>query len=244
MLKGGNGKMYQNIQQTCGTNKGYHGHQYSQDRKQRPAQNPLDEFLVAQAETMPVMEQLQHLNKMCAALKSVFEEDERRKVEMQSCLKAKMDNLADFAHILNDIVGIVKRYVLTHLADIEKDDISILKQWVTQEEATEVHQMLEEFRDEAIQARAFRAAAAMISKQVSDGSWKVTTDSESASAKAYLFENSVGYAQGAQIEEVDGSGNKEIEDSKKKGKSKHQREREAKWRESIPRTPSSGTYGS
>lgn len=260
MLKGGNGNGYhanwqtgtyghQHSQQTCGTNNGYHGHQYSQHGKESPAQNPLDKFLVAQAETMPVMERLQRLNQMCAALKSVFEEDERMKVEMQSCLKAKMENLADFAHILNDIVGIVKRYVLTHLADVGKDDISILKQWVTQEEATEVHQMLEEFRDEAIQARAFRAAAAMISKQVSDGSWKFTTDSEIGSAKDYLFENSVGHAQGAQIEEVNGSDNEELEwhdaqNSKKKGKSKHQREREAKWRASIPRTPSSGTYGS
>merc|ERR1719444_787915 len=83
---------YEWQQQTYGTNTNtrFHGHQYSQEQKQSPAQNPLDEFWGAQAKTMPVMEQLQYLNQMCAALKSVFEEDERKKVEMQSCLQAKM----------------------------------------------------------------------------------------------------------------------------------------------------------
>merc|ERR1719215_497890 len=99
---------------------------------------------------------------------------------MQTSLQVKMSNLADFAEVLNDIAGIVKRYVLTRLADIGKDDLSIVKKWITEEEATEVHRMLEAFRDDAIQELATRSAMKMVQQKQSDGSWRFVQGSDSA----------------------------------------------------------------
>mmetsp|Transcript_126944 Transcript_126944/g.237366 ORF Transcript_126944/g.237366 Transcript_126944/m.237366 type:complete len:496 (-) Transcript_126944:298-1785(-) len=214
--------------------------------------SPLSSYFASETTSKPLMEQLQCLTEMCAWLKNTLEEDERKKAEMKVCLNEKMSSLAEFAQVLNDITGIVKRYVLTRLVDIGKDDVSILKRWVTHEEATEVHKTLEAFRDDAIEEMAVRRFAAMMKNKGSNTSWQFVPDSDSSSVRDYLFQNSVGYAaQEAQIEEVDegepefGEGEDEGDHGNNPKKlSKHQRERRAKFRASIPRTPSSGTYQS
>jgi len=221
-------------------------HQPDNDR------NPLLSYFASETKSKPVMEELQCLTEMCAWLKNTLEEDERKKAEMKVCLNEKMSSLAEFAQVLNDITGIVKRYVLTRLADIGKDDISVLKRWITHEEASEVHKTLEAFRDDAIEEMAVRRFAVMMKNTGSNTSWQFVPDSDSSTVRDYLFQNSVGYAaHEAQIEEVD-EGEPELGERADEGDhgnnpkklSKHQRQRRAKFRASIPRTPSSGTYQS
>lgn len=217
--------------------------------------NPLSAHVSVTTSEFTSKPLLEQLTNMCSELRDILQEDERKKHEMQTCLQVKMSNLADFAKVLNGIAGIVKRYVLTHLADIGKDDLSIVKKWITEEEATEVHQTLEAFRDDAIEELATRRAMnKILQKKQSDGSWQFAAGSDSAaSMKEYLFRNSVGYAQGEKIEEVsegnecgDDLGHDNDKDnnpghSSKQKLSKHQRERRAKFRSTIPRTPSDVT---
>lgn len=251
----------------------WQSHQWQQSRGcPTKLPNPLSAHIsgtTSEFASKPVLEQLQCLTNMCSELKGILQEDEKKKHEMQMCLQVKMSNLADFAEVLNDIAGIVKRYVLTRLADIGKDDLSIVKKWITEEEATEVHRMLEAFRDDAIQELATRAAMKkMFQKKQSDSSWQFVPGSDSAATvKEYLFQNSVGCAQGQRIEEVNEvsisagsepsnevSKNRLNEvsisassvgppsaDNSKQRLSKHQRERRAKFWKAIPKTPSDMT---
>mmetsp|Transcript_108078 Transcript_108078/g.196703 ORF Transcript_108078/g.196703 Transcript_108078/m.196703 type:complete len:523 (-) Transcript_108078:176-1744(-) len=243
----------QELEHQCGCGD-YDDYSYNQGPQPSTVQNPnpLSSYFASETQSKPVMEQLQCLTEMCAWLKNTLEEDERKKAEMKACLTKKMSSLAEFAQVLNDITGIVKRYVLTRLVDIRKDDLSILKRWVTHEEATEVHKTLEAFRDDAIEEMAVRRFALMMKNKGSNTSWQFVPDSDSSSVRDYLFQNSVGYAaHEAQIEEVD-EGEPELGERADEGDhgnnpkklSKHQRQRRAKFRASIPRTPSSGTYQS
>merc|ERR1711966_548355 len=116
----------------------------------------------------------------------MFEEDKHKKQELQALLEAKMTQLKTFAEVLNRVPEVLKQYVLVRLGDIDLQDLSEVKSWVTHDEATNVHKMLEAFRDEAIYERAVRDVAARSSSGLS---W---TGSDEGSAKEYLFVNSVG----------------------------------------------------
>eukprot|EP00928_Gymnodinium_smaydae_P041844 TRINITY_DN28265_c0_g1_i1.p1 TRINITY_DN28265_c0_g1~~TRINITY_DN28265_c0_g1_i1.p1 ORF type:complete len:511 (+),score=84.19 TRINITY_DN28265_c0_g1_i1:65-1597(+) len=222
---------------------------------QPPVASPLTSIFNVSDPPKSLKDALLCLTKMCDALKSVIEKDEQQVLAIKSNIEAKLASLVEFAEVLNSIVDILKRYVLIRLGDIDKDDLNVLKQWVTHEEATEVHKMLEAFRDEATYERAVRAATAkMMPKQSPGSSWQYLLGSESASSlKEYLFESSVGYSQQAFVEADEDSNpsvedapdvtNKEATDQKSKKKlSRHQRERRAKFRAWIPRTPCSGSY--
>merc|ERR1712129_542877 len=102
-----------------------------------------------------------------------------------------MAALKVFAEALNRVPEVLKQYVLGRFGDIDHDveDLTMLKGWVTQNEATHVHKMLETFRDEAIYERAIRTLSSRTNLSLQlPGSESVT------SAKEYLFVNSVGQA--------------------------------------------------
>eukprot|EP00929_Paragymnodinium_shiwhaense_P064715 TRINITY_DN32454_c0_g1_i1.p1 TRINITY_DN32454_c0_g1~~TRINITY_DN32454_c0_g1_i1.p1 ORF type:complete len:487 (+),score=95.85 TRINITY_DN32454_c0_g1_i1:147-1463(+) len=119
-------------------------------------ENPLVDVQADRGNDVPAVEDcLNHLMTMCNALKAILEGDGRKKAQMQADLKVKMESLVDFALVLNDISRVLKQYVLLRLGDIDQQHLNILKMWVTHAEATEMHQMLEAFRDEANVAQAF-----------------------------------------------------------------------------------------
>lgn len=125
----------------------------------------------------------------------------------------------------------------------------MLKNWITHEEAVCVHKMLEAFRDEAIYERAVRDLASR-----ANSCWHVTGAESDASAKEYLFMNSVGQAGEPPGDEEYGESHNQADShldsnplgtSGGKGKPSHrQRKRRANFFASMPRTPSSGTYQS
>lgn len=105
-----------------------------------------------------------------------------------------MTSLKAFAAALKRVPEVLNQYVLVRLGETHVKDLSVLKPWISHEEATQVHRMLEAFRDEAIYERAVREIASRGS-----GSWQ-----EIASGKEYLFANSVGQACEDKQSEEDG----------------------------------------
>merc|ERR1712190_328450 len=114
---------------------------------------------------------------------------------MAKQLGVKMDALKVFAEALNRVPEVLNQYVLVRLGEIDVDDLSSLKKWITHEEATRVHKMLESFRDDAIYERAIREVASR-----SNSSWHVAESDSIASGKEYLFANSI---YNANVEEDD-----------------------------------------
>eukprot|EP00929_Paragymnodinium_shiwhaense_P080699 TRINITY_DN42103_c0_g3_i1.p1 TRINITY_DN42103_c0_g3~~TRINITY_DN42103_c0_g3_i1.p1 ORF type:complete len:491 (-),score=90.55 TRINITY_DN42103_c0_g3_i1:319-1791(-) len=198
-----------------------------------------------------VRDQLNELTAMCMKLKSILEADEQTRTTMQSDLEAKMEGLAEFANALNEISGVLKTYVLVRLGDLnmEQAELRILKAWVTHDEATGVHRMLEAFRDEVSLARSVH----MMRCSMSESSWSLATGPDKSPVKEYLFSMSANHAGSAHLEEVNEDHEESAEDEdcpegedgqltgKAEAKSKlshRQRQRRGKWKANIPQTPS------
>eukprot|EP00929_Paragymnodinium_shiwhaense_P054041 TRINITY_DN27088_c0_g1_i1.p1 TRINITY_DN27088_c0_g1~~TRINITY_DN27088_c0_g1_i1.p1 ORF type:complete len:430 (+),score=68.65 TRINITY_DN27088_c0_g1_i1:199-1488(+) len=102
------------------------------------------------------LSRLAAVSKTFETLKDILEEDYLKRVEMETYLKAKTDAVIHFIVVLGDMQRILKKYILLRLGDLtlNEGDLATLKQWVTQEEATNAHRTLEAFRDEVNLARA------------------------------------------------------------------------------------------
>merc|ERR1712232_382098 len=87
--------------------------------------------------------------------------------------------------------------------------MGVLKEWITHAEATEVHMVLDTFRDDANFVRGLRAAASLVKQPCS------STDSSSsaseASVKNYLFLNSIG--QTCEVYTMDDDSHKDGQDA-------------------------------
>jgi len=173
-------------------------------------------------------QKLKCLSEVCARLSLISEDDEQKRIGMQKQLEKKMAALKVFAEALNRVPEVLNQYVLVRLGDIDVENLTLLKDWITHDEATRAHKMLETFRDEAIYERAVRASSSRASS-----CWQVPGSESVASAKEHLFAKS-GLSLGEHPQE----------NSRIRKASHRQRTRRAKWVASIPRTPSSGTHQS
>lgn len=113
------------------------------------------------------LETLEGLAKMSEALATAFRQDVAVRKAAEKELEKKMDLLKDFAESVNEVPQVLRRFLLIRAGSI--DDIEQLKAWVNQEEADEVHKMLEEFRDEVNEEKVLRR----LKKKgtASEGSW-------------------------------------------------------------------------
>lgn len=104
---------------------------------------------------------------MSEALATAFRQDVAVRKAAEKELEKKMDLLKDFAESVNEVPQVLRRFLLIRAGSI--DDIEQLKAWVNQEEADEVHKMLEEFRDEVNEEKVLRR----LKKKgtASEGSW-------------------------------------------------------------------------
>jgi len=225
--------------------------------------NPLSEIIAStmggSADASSNAQKLKSLSEVCTKLAMIFETDEQKRREMKERLEQKMVALKVFAEALNRVPEVLNRYILVRLGDIDVNDLTMLKGWITLDEATCAHKMLETFRDEAILEKAIRVVSSRTSAScLFPGSESV------ASAKEYLFVNSVGQAcetsengdgyededDGEEVERNQAGSSldadpRENTGVRRKSKSSHrQRKRRANFFASIPRTPSSGTHQS
>jgi len=201
-------------------------------------------------------QKLKCLSEVCARLSLISEDDEQKRIGMQKQLEKKMAALKVFAEALNRVPEVPNQYVLVRLGDIDVENLALLKDWITHDEATRAHKMLETFRDEAIYERAVRAASSRASS-----CWQVPGSESVASAKEHLFAKSIGqafdtsadsdYNEEDEVEFNVGNqarsslGEHSQENSDICHKISHrQRSRRAKWLASSPRTPSSGSHQS
>jgi len=227
-------------------------HKCEQAAHESDVPNPLDEVQTQlHSDASGNVKKLQCLGKMCEKLAQIFDEDNQRKIDMQQQLETKMASLKEFAITLNRIPEVLKQYVLVRLGEIDVEDLTVLKKWITHDEATQVHKMLEAFRDEAIYERAIREVA---SRGNVSSSWQFTGSDGVASMKEYLFANSVGQPADGGLSADDGDDHSDqgsnVPDDESSAAAQHetkrkashrQRKRQAKFWASMPRTPSSTT---
>lgn len=187
---------------------------------------------------------LKCLDRQCKALAEILEQDEQNIADMQHRLGMKMTTLKAFATVLNRIPAVLNSYVLVRLSDVSTTDSTMLKQWISQEQATKIHKMLETFRDDVIQERAMRE----IQERLMAASSGRCSELSSSTIKEYLLYQSMGAESvgDSALEEwsdVNGADAQERAGDTgdgQNGKPSHrQRARKAKFRASIPRTPSS-----
>jgi hypothetical protein len=201
------------------------------------------------------IDDLHCLGELCKKLAEIFREDSQKRADMQLSLTTKMDKLKSFVDVLNHVPEVLNRYVLVRLADVEGQDLAVLKKWITHAEATQVEKMLEAFRDEATYERATRDQASR-----SSTSWQFAGSDGVASGKAYLFAKSIDDL-GSDYTEEDADSNGEdhahdardepaisnvegnpcASDPKTHRPGHRQLKRRAKYWASMPRTPSSAT---
>mmetsp|Transcript_148861 Transcript_148861/g.274929 ORF Transcript_148861/g.274929 Transcript_148861/m.274929 type:complete len:545 (+) Transcript_148861:26-1660(+) len=216
--------------------------------------NPLATIqAMRQTEGEGCIEKLQCLGMMCEELARIFKDQEKNKANVKQQMEMKMASLKSFVMTLNRVPEVLNRYLLVRLGEIDVEGATVLKQWITHDEATQVHKMLEAFRDEAIYERAIRDFAS----RGSISSWKLAGSDRIESAKDYLFASSVGQSsQAAFSNEQDDAGEQQVDiephdestasaqHETKRKVSHRQRKRQAKFWASVPRTPSSATHQS
>eukprot|EP00438_Fugacium_kawagutii_P034071 Skav205992 [mRNA] locus=scaffold2084:93025:103143:+ [translate_table: standard] len=96
----------------------------------------------------------QSLAKMSEALAKAFREDVETRKAAEKELQKKMKFLKGFAESVNEVPEVLRRFLLVRAGSI--NNLSELKAWVSEEEADEVHKMLEEFRDKVNQEKVLR----------------------------------------------------------------------------------------
>lgn len=99
-------------------------------------------------------------------------------------LEHKMVALKHFTQTLTELPKVMRCFILLRIDSF--NDYEALKAWVSQEEATNAHQILERFRDEAIEEKAFRRLVGRAfpcqgtsPSVASDGEPSVTSESSS-----------------------------------------------------------------
>jgi len=202
-------------------------------------------------------QKLKSLSEVCAKLSMIFEEDEQKRREVENRLEQEMVALKVLAEVLNRVPEVLNKYILVRLGDINVNDLTMLKGWITLDEATCAHKMLETFRDEAIFEKAIRVVSSR-----TNASCQFPGSESVASAKEYLFVNSLGQAcetsekgddyqdedEGEEVERNQAGPSLDTDPRENTGlrpKAGHrQRKRRSNFFASIPRTPSSGTYQS
>jgi len=77
-----------------------------------------------------------------------------------------MDQLLRFAETLGKLPATMNKYILIRLDDIDIQDLSPLKEWISLRQFTDAHVMLEAFRDAALEQKAFRRLSGHLSPHV------------------------------------------------------------------------------
>lgn len=93
------------------------------------------------------LDKLEALAKMSEALAKAFRKDLKTRRRAEKEMQKKMTLLKEFAESMNEIPKVLWRFLLIRAGSI--NGLSELKTWVSQEEADQVHKMLEQFRDDA-----------------------------------------------------------------------------------------------
>lgn len=113
------------------------------------------------------LDKLIDLVKMSEALLDAFRQDVAARKTAEKELEKKMELLKNFAESVNEVPQVLRRFLLIRAGSI--NDIFELKAWVSQEEADQVHKMLEEFRDEVNEEKVLRRLN--MKRAASEGSW-------------------------------------------------------------------------
>mmetsp|Transcript_93545 Transcript_93545/g.260477 ORF Transcript_93545/g.260477 Transcript_93545/m.260477 type:complete len:330 (+) Transcript_93545:61-1050(+) len=103
-------------------------------------------------------EQLNRLADMAIAFARACQEDAHAHGQKMDAIQQKMQQLRDFIQAVAEVPKALRRFVLLRLDSI--DDYSLLKSWVSQQEATDALQQLEQLRDWAVEERVVRRVAA------------------------------------------------------------------------------------
>jgi len=91
---------------------------------------------------------VEHMNalvQIMQKLTNVFQEEGQQRVKMQLEFHTKMEKLHEFANTVVRFPTALNKYLLIRLSEIDDaQDLSVLKEWMSQTEATEAHRLLEE----------------------------------------------------------------------------------------------------
>jgi hypothetical protein len=115
-----------------------------------------------QARSLSAGDKLKVLARTSERITEMVKAEEERLANAKKNLDGKMEDLCDFANVLSEMPPVLGTYLLTRLGDIKDADLSTFKTWFPESEAHRVHDMLEAFRDAAIQEKAVRAMMARI----------------------------------------------------------------------------------
>merc|ERR1712107_929348 len=117
-----------------------------------------------------------YVEKMIHELLSAFAKDRETLKMQKDTLARKMEALAAFASLIVRFPCILKQCVLLHLSDLENVE-KLYKQWISEQEATIAHQMMEACRDAICEEKVTRKLRNSIqSDTASDASWAVLHD--------------------------------------------------------------------
>jgi len=153
------------------------------------------EWDTAQHELNSSLDSLQELGiaeRMAQALLSVLKQDREKLQAQRDSLRQKMESLRSFAEIIDEFAKVLNQYMLLHLPDLKLADATF-KQWVSHDEATAAHRMLEACRDAISEEKVLRrlkasmASPRLANSSESNASYEVLSDHENAFICARLF---------------------------------------------------------
>jgi len=163
-------------------------------------------------------------------------------------MEKKMFFLKEFAETCNEYCKVLKLFILTHLGDVPVNDVSILRQWVTEDEVLRAHAMLEEFREEGNTARAVKAvakatnAALHFRSEPSSGVAGSSAPTEQQNGNHFVCNSDVNLVEikdGKDCTVVEVGDGKNVEGKRRCRPGHRQRQRQKKFWKAIPKTNSS-----
>mmetsp|Transcript_78606 Transcript_78606/g.230651 ORF Transcript_78606/g.230651 Transcript_78606/m.230651 type:complete len:320 (-) Transcript_78606:277-1236(-) len=98
--------------------------------------------------------QLGELAALAEAFAAACRKDAKAHGQRVRAIKAKMEALKSFIEVLSEVPVVLRKFVLLRLGSVEEH--SSLKGWVSQEEALEALQLLEQMRDATVEEKVMR----------------------------------------------------------------------------------------